>query len=137
MRVRAAAERAAAAAAEGDAEAARTAVAELAALLPEGQGGQGGERGQAGGGVAARLPATHWLRHDAHAATLGAARVLDSNPDPYPAPCPNLTPNPTPNPNPNPNPNLNPHQARVLDDPGLIARSALALLQAREAALPY
>jgi len=104
VRVRAAAERAAAAANEGDAEAARAAVAQLATLLPEapaGEGGQrgqqGGQRGQAGGGVAAQLPGTHWLRLDAHAATLGAARVLD--------------------------------------EPGLIARSALALLQAREAAL--
>lgn len=96
MRVRASAERAAAAAAEGDAEAARTAVAELATLLPEGQGsqgGQGGQGGQAAGGVAARLPSTHWLRHDAHAATLGAARVLGSNPDHPPALSPTLNPN--------------------------------------------
>ena len=86
-----------AAANEGDAEAARAAVAELATLLPEAPAGEGGQRGQAGGGVAAQLPGTHWLRLDAHAAMLGAARVLD--------------------------------------EPGLIARSALSLLQAREAAL--
>ena len=76
-------------------------MAELAALLPEGQGGQGGQGGhggqggQAGGGVAARLPTTHWLRHDAHAASLGAARVLGSNPDPTPSlDPPALTPQP-------------------------------------------